>query len=64
MPGYDGEMTGDPPQDPRMRGFRSRSSVAAVERIIDDRVAMLGSEFVPLRDAHGRVLADRVGGLG
>ena len=60
MPGYDGEMTGDHPHDPRMRGFRSRSSVAAVERIIDDRVAMLGSEFVPLRDAHGRVLADRV----
>lgn len=60
MRGYDGEMTGDHPHDPRMRGFRSRSSVAAVERIIDDRVAMLGSEFVPLRDAHGRVLADRV----
>ena len=53
-------MIGDLPHDPRMRGFRSRSSVEAVERLIDDRVIVLGSEFVPLHDVYGRVLADRV----
>ncbi len=46
--------------DPRMRGFRSRTPVEVVERLVDGRVGVLGSEFVPLHDAHGRVLADHV----
>ena len=46
--------------NPRMRGFRSRSSVEGVHRRIDDRASALGPEAVPLFESHGRVLANRV----
>jgi molybdopterin molybdotransferase len=57
---YDGAMSDEPHHDPRMRGFRSRSSVESVQQRIDDRVAALGSEFVPLLDAHNRILAEHI----
>jgi molybdopterin molybdotransferase len=47
-------------QDPRWRGFRSRSSVEDVVALIDRRVKTLDSEEVPLREAAGRVLAVEV----
>ena len=52
--------TGGPFHDPRMRGFRSRTSVDAVIDLIGRRVARLGSEIVDLRSASGRVLASEV----
>jgi molybdopterin molybdotransferase len=43
--------------DVRMRGFQQRSEVAAVVRVIEDRVRRLGSESIDLGEAAGRVLA-------
>jgi molybdopterin molybdotransferase len=47
-------------QDPRRRGFRSRSSVEDVLALIDQRISTLTSEWVPLAKASGRVLAAEV----
>ena len=57
---YDGAMADELMHDPRMRGFRSRSSVEGVHTLIDDRVKMLGSVSVPLAEAHARVLGQNV----
>lgn len=46
-----------PPRDVRMRGFQERTEVAAVWRLLDERVAPLAAEAVTLADAAGRVLA-------
>ncbi len=46
--------------DPRMRGFRSRASVESVLNLIEERVARLDSESVPLTEASGRVSASEV----
>ncbi len=43
--------------DVRMRGFRERADVAAVVRLIDERVKHLAAESVALIEAGGRVLA-------
>ena len=56
---YDDAMSDEPHHDPRMRGFRSRSSVESVRQRIDERVVTLGSELVPLGDANARILAGR-----
>jgi molybdopterin molybdotransferase len=45
------------PQDVRMRGFQQRTEVGAVSRLIEERLAPLQPEDVPIRDAAGRVLA-------
>ncbi len=45
------------PHDPRDRGFRDRTSVAAVLALIDARVGPIGVEAVDLASASGRVLA-------
>ena len=39
-----------------MRGFRDRTEVVDVLRLIDKRVTALPPETVPLADAAGRVL--------
>ncbi len=49
--------TGGTFHDPRMRGFRSRSSVEAVLALIDGRVGRLATESVRLHEASGRILA-------
>src|SRR5438270_5185749 len=46
--------------DPRMRGFRTRATVAEVVAAIDGRVGPLGVEPVAAADAAGRVLAGPV----
>src|SRR5262249_43726321 len=46
--------------DPRMRGFRSRTSVDEVISLIDARVNALPCEPVALCEAAGRVLAAEV----
>lgn len=46
-----------PFHDVRMRGFRDRTEVADVLRLVDERIGTLGAEAVPLADAAGRVLA-------
>jgi molybdopterin molybdotransferase len=46
--------------DPRLRGFRSRTSVEDALALIDDRTGVLESEDVSLKDAAGRVLAMNV----
>jgi molybdopterin molybdotransferase len=46
--------------DPRMKGFRSRTSVADLAAWIDETIEALPSEGVPLEAAWGRVLADDV----
>ena len=43
--------------DPRMRGFRSRTSVEDAQALIARRVSSLTAELIPLDDASGRVLA-------
>ncbi|MHC4548028.1 MAG: molybdopterin molybdotransferase MoeA [Planctomycetota bacterium] len=43
--------------DVRMRGFKERTEVARVVALIDERVAHLSHEAVPLLEAGGRVLA-------
>ena len=43
--------------DVRMRGFRERTEVTAVERMIDERVRHLQHEPVEILEAGGRVLA-------
>lgn len=47
-------------QDVRMRGFQQRTEVAAVLRLIEERVRPLGTEGVQLWHAAGRVLASDV----
>ena len=49
-----------PFRDPRMRGFRVRSTVADVLRRIDESTDPLGPERVALAEAGGRVLAEAV----
>ncbi|MEE8104919.1 MAG: gephyrin-like molybdotransferase Glp [Planctomycetota bacterium] len=46
--------------DPRMRGFRSRTAVEDVITLIDQRVGAGAAERVALDDARERVLADDV----
>ncbi len=46
--------------DPRQKGFRSRSSVAIVQRWIDDHIRPLDAEAIQLLEAAGRVLAEDV----
>lgn len=46
--------------DPRMRGFRSRTSVETVLDLIERRVERLGSETIDSRTANGRVLIAEV----
>lgn len=43
-----------------MRGFQERADVAAVERLIDERLRPLPAESVDLANAAGRVLTDDV----
>lgn len=43
-----------------MKGFRERSEVAAVLRLIDARTIALAAESVPAIGAAGRVLAERI----
>jgi molybdopterin molybdotransferase len=47
-------------KDVRMRGFQERADVAAVERLIDERLRPLPAESVDLANAAGRVLTDDV----
>ncbi len=47
-------------QDPRMRGFRTRTPVEEVVARIDRRVCALARESVSLSEAGGRVLATEV----
>ncbi|MCS6853056.1 MAG: molybdopterin molybdotransferase MoeA [Gemmataceae bacterium] len=47
-------------RDVRMRGFRDRVELPEVLRLIDERVAPLPSEEMPLHAAFGRVLAQDV----
>ncbi len=49
-----------PFHDPRMRGFRSRTSVEAVLALIDRRVGRLSLESIDPRSAAGRVMASEV----
>jgi molybdopterin molybdotransferase len=46
-----------PGHDPRMRGFRTRSSLDEVAALIDRRVGPLPAETIDFREAAGRVLA-------
>jgi molybdopterin molybdotransferase len=50
--------TNDP--DVRMRGFRDRTEVADVLRLLDHRVRPLSAEVVAVPEAAGRVLAEAV----
>lgn len=43
--------------DVRMRGFRDRTEVAVVHRLLDERIVPLAAESVPLTQSAGRVLA-------
>ena len=52
----DAERSRNRPSDPRMRGFRDRTSVGDVVDLIARRVARLDSERVDLHAASGRVL--------
>ena len=49
-----------PFDDVRLRGFRERTQVADVLRLIDSRIAVMSSERVGLGVAAGRVLASPV----
>ena len=46
--------------DIRMRGFRDRTEVTEVVRILDERVRQLGDEVVAVVEASGRILAEEV----
>ncbi len=48
------------PDDPRMRGFRTRTAVADVLALIDAKIPPLAGEPVALADAARRVLAETV----
>src|SRR5690348_567799 len=48
------------PSDPRMRGFRARTSVDEVLAAIAGRVERLETEVVSLHEAAGRVLACKI----
>ena len=50
------------PNDPRMRGFRSRTGVDEAIALIAGRVRALGAESIDFTQAAGRVLAARGGG--
>src|SRR5690349_21568422 len=52
-----GPSSPEPPHDPRMHGFRIRTSVVEAEALIDRRVGPLGAETIDVREAAGRVLA-------
>jgi molybdopterin molybdotransferase len=54
------EVPGSLMKDVRMRGFQQRAEVAAVLRLIDERVRPLPSERVDVLSAAGRVLAEEV----
>jgi molybdopterin molybdotransferase len=47
-------------RDVRMRGFAQRHTVAQAIAWLDAQIRSLGTEHVPLREASGRVLAERV----
>jgi molybdopterin molybdotransferase len=49
-----------PFHDVRMKGFRDRTEVAEVLRLLDERASPLTSEAVPLAAAAGRVLAEGI----
>ncbi len=49
-----------PVHDPRMRGFRTRTSLAEAALLIDRRVGPLPAEAIDFRAAAGRVLAEPV----
>jgi len=53
-------MAGSAFFDVRMRGFRDRTEVADVLRLLDQRCRTLPSERVPLPDSAGRVMAEPV----
>src|SRR5262245_23232456 len=53
-------MTPPAHHDPRMRGFRDRTEVEAVLRLLAERVRPLPAESVPLAECAGRVLAQDV----
>jgi len=53
-------MSSEPFIDVRMKGFRERSAVADILRLIDMRTAPLGAERVPSVNAAGRVLAENI----
>jgi molybdopterin molybdotransferase len=46
-----------PGHDPRMRGFRTRTSLAEADALIDQRVGPLPAETIDFREAAERVLA-------
>lgn len=46
--------------DVRMRGFKSRATVAEVEKLIADRVAPIGDEKLPFSRVLGRILAEDI----
>jgi molybdopterin molybdotransferase len=46
--------------DIRMRGFRDRAEVAAVVRLLDERVRALAPETIAVQEASGRILAENV----
>ncbi len=50
-------------RDVRMQGFASRRDVADVVRLLDERLAPLPSESVPVTECAGRVLAAEVKAL-
>ena len=52
--------TPQPFHDVRMKGFRDRSEVADVLRLLDSRTRQLPSEIVALAEAAGRVLASAI----
>lgn len=53
-------MSSTPFFDVRMKGFRERTSVADALRLLDERIAVLPSETVPLLECAGRVLASSI----
>ncbi len=52
-----------PAADPRMRGFKTRTSIAELTGWISSHVGPLGGEDVPLAQASGRVLARDIDAL-
>ncbi len=48
------------PDDVRMKGFRGRAEVAAVQRMVDQVSTPLAGETVPVMDCAGRVLVEEV----
>ncbi|MCZ6600941.1 MAG: molybdopterin molybdenumtransferase MoeA, partial [Acidobacteria bacterium] len=48
------------PDDVRMKGFRGRAEVEAVQRMVDQVSTPLATEIVPVMDCAGRVLTEEV----